>query len=50
MIIFVSVNVFGYIGWVAGEYFGMGMAFALSGVGSVLGVYLGWLFARKVLE
>jgi hypothetical protein len=48
-IIFISVNVFGYVGWVLGEYFSMGWAFGLSAVGSLMGVYLGWLFARKVL-
>jgi len=40
--IFVVVNVFGAIGWWLGSYVGMGGALALSAVGSLAGVFLGW--------
>ncbi len=44
------MNVFGYVGWAAGEPFGLMTAFILSGVGSVVGVYAGWWAARRLLE
>jgi hypothetical protein len=47
--IFVAVNVGGWLGWSLGEKFGMTAAFLASGVGSVLGVFLGWRFARAHL-
>lgn len=48
--IFVGLNVGGYIGWVLGEPYGLWMAFGLSSVGTVLGVYGGWKLARRYLE
>jgi uncharacterized membrane protein YfcA len=50
LIIFISLNVFGAIGWWLGEPYGIMTAFLLSGVGSVVGVYLGWRAARRLLE
>ena len=50
LIIFVSLNVFGALGWWAGERFGIMTAFVLGSIGSILGVYFGWLFARRYLE
>jgi hypothetical protein len=50
LIIFISLNVFGAIGWSLGEPYGVMTAFLLSGVGSVAGVYLGWRLARRLLE
>lgn len=50
LLIFVSVNVFGALGWSAGERFGFMTAFVCSGIGSVLGVYIGWVAARRLLE
>lgn len=46
---FVGATVFGYAGWFAGEALGLGLfgAFGLSGVASVIGVYLGWKVARR---
>ena len=46
--IFVGTTLFSYIGWAAGEPFGMFTAFILSGVGSVVGVWVGWKIARKI--
>ena len=48
--IFVGINLGGYVGWELGEHFGMLAAFIISGIGSVLGVYAGWKFARTYLE
>ena len=39
-----------YVGWYLGDRWGMGMAFLLSGVVSLVGVYLGWKLARKLEE
>jgi uncharacterized membrane protein YfcA len=50
LIIFISLNVFGAIGWSLGEPYGIMTAFLLSGLGSVVGVYLGWRLARRLLE
>ena len=50
LIIFISLNVFGAIGWSLGEPYGLMTAFFLSGLGSILGVYLGWKLARRLLE
>jgi len=50
VIIFISLNVFGALGWWAGERFGIMTAWFLGGIGSVAGVYIGWLVARRYLE
>lgn len=47
--IFIGVNAGGSLGWALGEPLGMWPAFFLSSVGSALGVYLGWLAARRYL-
>ena len=49
-LIFVSLNVFGAIGWELGEPFGVMTAFLVSGVGSIAGVFIGWWAARRWLE
>ncbi len=50
LLIFVSLNVFGAIGWWLGELMGGIMtAFFVSGVGSIFGVYAGWATARRYL-
>lgn len=50
LLIFVGVNVFGWLGWQAGEQFGLLGALVLSAVGSAFGVYAGWWTARRLLE
>lgn len=50
LIIFISLNVFGAIGWSLGEPYGIMTPFLLSGLGSIVGVYLGWRLARRLLE
>ena len=47
--IFVGLMVFSSIGWWLGAYFGIVMAFILSGIGSILGVYVGWRINRDYL-
>jgi hypothetical protein len=47
--IFIAVNLGGWAGWSLGEHFGLMTAFIASGVGSIIGVYLGWLLARRLL-
>lgn len=47
--IFTGINVGGYIGWSLAEPYGVLTAFLVSGAGSVLGVYLGWMAARRYL-
>ena len=47
LLIFVGINLGGYVGWELGERFGMMTAFLLSSAGSVAGVFAGWWVARK---
>ena len=49
LLIFVGINLGGYVGWELGDRFGTMTAFLLSGAGSVLGVFAGWWLARKLL-
>jgi len=37
------------IGWSLGEQFGVMTAFLISSIGSMVGVYAGWKFARHYL-
>src|SRR4051812_2495490 len=48
--IFVGINLGGYVGWLLAENLGLMIAFIASGVGSAVGVYLGWRVARAVLN
>jgi hypothetical protein len=48
--IFIGINVGGAVGWSLGEPVGTMTAFFASGVGSLLGVYLGWKVAMKYLN
>ena len=51
--IFVGMSVgswAGWAGWALGESGGVMTAFLVSGVGSLVGVYLGWRAARALLE
>lgn len=40
--IFIGLTVVSSLGWWLGSFVGFGTAFALSSVGSILGVYAGW--------
>jgi membrane protein YqaA with SNARE-associated domain len=48
--IFTGINIGGAVGWSLGETVGTMTALLASGVGGVLGVYFGWLVARKYLN
>jgi hypothetical protein len=45
---FAGALIGGYAGWYLCEGLGAVTAFAASGAGSALGVYLGWKLARKI--
>jgi hypothetical protein len=49
LLIFIGINVGGYVGWALAENFGLLIAFMASGIGSMLGVYAGWWTARRYL-
>lgn len=50
LLMFVGLNVGGYIGWELGEKYGIMTAFIVSSAGSVLGLVGGWKLARHYLE
>jgi hypothetical protein len=43
------MTVFGAIGWWLGNRFGFVTAYVVSGIGSLLGVYVGWRVNRDYL-
>lgn len=47
--IFVGMTVLGSVGWWLGAKIGIMTGFLLSGLGSMLGVYLGWRVWRDYL-
>ncbi len=46
--IFVGMTIGSTLGWMLGDRWGMGTAFVISSVGSLLGVYAGWKLARMI--
>jgi hypothetical protein len=49
--IFLGMTILGFIGWWVGSKLGgIMMAFLISGVGSLLGVYVGWRINRDYLS
>ncbi len=49
VIILLAVTILGGVGWEMGAYFGLGMAWFLSSVGSLVGVYIGWRIGQAYL-
>ena len=49
LLIFVGLNIGGYIGLAAAEQWGMTIAFVVSTVGSLVGVYVAWWVGRNYL-
>ena len=47
--IFIGMTVLGWIGWLIGDKIGFMTAFVFSGVGSIIGVYVGWRINRDYL-
>lgn len=48
--IFVAMTLLGWVGWWIGSYIGFMTAYIVSGVGSMLGVYVGWRIHRDYLS
>jgi len=48
--IFVSLTVFSWLGWWLGAKIGIGTAFIVSSIMSLLGVYVGWRIHRDFLD
>ena len=46
--IFIGMTIGGYVGWWAGDYFGLGLmtTFLFSTLGSAIGVYVAWRLMR----
>jgi hypothetical protein len=44
--IFVGLTVLGWVGWWIGSKIGLMTAFVVSGIGSMVGVYVGWRINR----
>lgn len=49
IITFLAVTILGGMVWEMGAYFGLGMAWFLSRVGSLVGVYIGWRIGQAYL-
>ena len=50
LLIFSGMTMGSYAGWSLGSDWGMIGAFIASGIGSMLGIYLGWRINRDYLE
>lgn len=48
--IIVGLVVFSSLGWWLGKYLGYVAAYILSGIGSLVGVYVGWRIHRDYLD
>jgi len=50
LIMILCVTILGGIGWAFGKHAGMVTAWLLSGLGAIVGVYLGWRIGRAYLD
>ena len=50
LLILIGMTVFSWIGWWAGAQFGFFTGFLLSGLGSLIGVYVGWRINRDYFD
>jgi len=50
IIILLAVTILGGIGWTLGARFGLGIAWLLSSIASLIGVYIGWRINRAYLD
>lgn len=48
--IWIGMTVLGWVGWWLGSKISFMTGFVLSGVGSIVGVYVGWRVNRDYLE
>jgi uncharacterized protein YcfJ len=50
LIYLLTTSILGAIGWALGMHIGTGTAWAVSSIGSIAGVYVGWRIIRAYLE
>ena len=50
LLIMIGLTLFSWLGWWAGAPFGFFTGFLLSGVGSLIGVYVGWRINRDYFD
>ena len=50
LLILIGMTLFSWLGWWAGEPFGFLTGFLLSGLGSLIGVYVGWRINRDYFD
>lgn len=50
LIMFLCVIILGGIGWALGKHAGIIIAWLLSSLGAIIGVYLGWRIGRAYLD
>ncbi|MGH8283640.1 MAG: hypothetical protein ACRESE_07315 [Gammaproteobacteria bacterium] len=50
LIMLLAVIILSGIGWALGQRFGLGLAWLLSSVGALAGVYIGWRIGRAYLD
>jgi hypothetical protein len=50
LIIIVGMTTLGWVGWWIGDKIGIMAGFLLSGIGSVVGIYVGWRINRDYLS
>jgi hypothetical protein len=48
--IFAGMTILGWVGWWMGEKIGLMTGFILSGIGSLVGVYVGWRINRDYFK
>lgn len=50
LVYLIGLTIGGWAGWWLGGQFGLTVAFILSSIGSIVGVYAGWRIHRDYLE
>ena len=50
LIMLLAVIILGGVGWNLGMHFGFGIAWLLSSIASLIGVYIGWRIGRAYLD
>ncbi|MGA9853038.1 MAG: hypothetical protein WBR15_08920 [Gammaproteobacteria bacterium] len=50
LIMLLAIFILSGIGWTLGQRFGLGVAWLLSSIGALAGVYIGWRIGRAYLD
>ena len=50
LVMLLSITLLSSVGWALGAHVGFGTAWLLSGLGSIVGVYVGWRVNREYFE